>query len=55
MTNVKKLYGNSTGQTRPSNSTAAKSPHSRQIIQNKAPARAATINQKPGGSNWPSH
>ena len=32
-----------------------KGPHSRQLIQNKTPARAATINQKPGGSNWPSH
>tara|TARA_R100000935_G_scaffold49959_1_gene75632 strand:+ start:592 stop:747 length:156 start_codon:yes stop_codon:yes gene_type:complete len=51
MKDVKILYGNSTGQTRPSNSTAKTNSHSRQSIQNKAPARAATINQKSGGKN----
>jgi hypothetical protein len=40
MNYVKKLYSNSTGQTRP--------------LQ-KAAARTTTINQKPGGKNWPSN
>jgi hypothetical protein len=55
MNNAKKLYSNSTGQTRSSNSTFTKGPHSRQLIQNKTAARAATINQQTGGKNWPNH
>jgi len=51
MKDVKKLYANSTGQTRPSNSTVKTYSHSRQSNQNNAPARAATINTKPGGKN----
>jgi len=52
MNNVKKLYSNSTGQTRPPNSTVTKGPHSRQFIYNKAAARAAKINQQTGGTEW---
>jgi|TARA_R110000803_G_scaffold30273_1_gene68348 hypothetical protein len=55
MKDVKKLYQNSTGRTRPSNSTNstdARNPHSRQFIYNKAAARAAKINQQTGGTEW---
>ena len=38
-----------------SNSTLTKGPHRRQLIQNKAAARAATINQQTGCKNWPNH